>query len=214
MKQQDTYPEDSVFLGLDRQKQLELLDLENTPVKPARPCTPGEGIYLKYWQEYIEQDPGRLINILRDTVDNVNQRMVSVCASFMVWMGNNDGRGFAAEAEALARRHNEDKTTGNYISTERSYLMAWAAHNQRSYGVDGGVRTIEVMLCPIDHYTVSFGRHIYAWEEFEKITMQDIDTVECMVRWWSTEDADYIRRCAIPEISKAHRLKLAALAVA
>lgn len=211
MQDQIEYAEDSLFRQLPIENQLELLTLENTPLHPPRECTPGEGIYLGLWQEYVQEDPGRLPMILNDTVQNINQRMVSVCASFMVWMGCNDGRDFTGKAQELARRHDEDRVLGNYISEQVSYLMAWAAHNTRVRGSNGGVRTIEAMLHPTDcHYTKgAFGRIVYHWEEFEKITPHDIDTVECMVRWWSSDDAKLIRRAAVPQILIKSREMLA-----
>lgn len=189
-------------------EQGELLDLVHTPIRPPRPGTPGEGIYLQLWQDYMAADPGRLHSILWSTGSSVGQREASVCASYMTFMGCNCGGCFTHAAEQLLTLSDLHSYTH---SAEGRFLMAWALENRRSRGVNGGIRTIEAMLAKSDAFVATtFDRRV-DWDAFSEITPADYDTVECMVVWWSGRDAAEMRTIAKSMIEAANKRILSSI---
>jgi hypothetical protein len=180
-------------------EESQLLPLVHNPIHPARTGTPGEGIYLQLWREYVAADEGRLAYILGCVTNEPNQRDASVCASFMVYMGCNGGQGFTHSAEIHAKQigHRSD-----------GFLAAWAIDNKRRSGINSGLRTIEFILAeqhPICAEGFNVGR--VAWDLVPDITMRDIDVIEAMVVWWSDLHAEKIRKIAEP-LRKAQNEKL------
>jgi len=183
-------------------EQGELLELVHTPIRPPRAGTPGEGIYLQLWQDYMAADPNRLHTILWSTGSSVGQREASVCASFMTFMGCNCGSGFTHAAEQMLTIGVQSSPS---TSAEGRFLMAWALENRRHRGVDGGIRTIEAMLAKSDAFvSTSFDRRV-DWDAFSDITTTDYDTVECMVAWWACRDATEMRSIAKPMIEAENK---------
>jgi hypothetical protein len=91
-----------IFENDDLTEQVQLLELAHDPMMPPRPGTPGEGIYLGLWREFLAADPDRLGYILRDTlVHEPTQRQATVCASYMTFMGCNCGAAFTEMAERM-----------------------------------------------------------------------------------------------------------------
>lgn len=172
--------------------------VKHIPLAPPRPCTPGEGIYLKLWQEWAEANPGEWRRLFTTTTHRPRQRAASVAASFMVFMGCNGGRGFTGMAEQFAK-------SGFFLFPERAYIAAWAIDNQRHRGVNSGLRISEYMLAA-EHPIVGrlFGSGV-EWDRVPAITQDDNDYLESMVRWWSTEAAKDIRAVAEPAIQAEQR---------
>jgi hypothetical protein len=178
------------------EQQYELLSLDHVPFQPPRKGTPGEGIFLSLWRDYLAADRNRLSAILR-TVGVPTQRDASICASFMTFMGCNGGHCFTLEALRLT-----EKLGGPY----RGFMAAWALENNRSTGVNHGLRSIEYMLAeqhPIDHGRFNSGS--VNWGLVPDVTMRDTDVVEAMVEWWSGGDAGIIREIAEPLIKAANQ---------
>mgnify|MGYP000069388066 CR=1 FL=1 len=169
--------------------------VKHIPLHPARPCTPGEGIYLELWREWAEANP-REWRAIFCTTGPVRQRAASVAASFMVFMGCNGGRCFTLQAQKLA-------AADHY--KERAFLAAWSDCNKRSRGVNSGLRTIEYMLAR-EHPIASNGiAHCVDWRRVPDVTMDDIDVVESMVCWWAGLTAQVMRDIAEPMIEAAMR---------
>lgn len=178
----------------------ELLELVHEPVAPPRRGTPGEGIYLGLWREYLAVRPERLDEILRDVHGPTTQRDATVCASFMVFMGCNGGRSIHQSAEALM------SLSSGALSRKQAFLLSWAQANARARGKDSGIRCIEYMLAtrhPIRTDPGYVGR--VDWSLVPEVTMRDIDVVEAMVDWWSTREGDEMRSIAEPMIEAANR---------
>lgn len=189
-------------------EQGELLDLAHTPIRPPRTGTPGEGIYLQLWQDYLAADPNRLHSILWSTGASVGQREASVCASYMTFMGCNCGGCFTHAAEQMLTIGDQHRLSS---TAEGRFLMAWALENRRSRGVNGGIRTIEAMLAKSDAFVATaFDRRV-DWDAFADITTADYDTVECMVAWWSGRDATEMRAIAKPMIEAETKRILSSL---
>lgn len=169
--------------------------VKHLPLHPARAGTPGEGIYLGLWREWAETNPREWFCIFT-SAGPVRQRAASVACSFMVYMGCNGGSSFTHEALRLAKTE---------AWRERAFLLAWAGHNARSSGVNYGLRTIKYMLArqhPIDD--TMLGRRVN-WQQVPYVSMDDIDIVESMVRWWAGPTASVMREIAEPTIKAAVR---------
>lgn len=172
------------------------------PLAPPRESTPGEGIYLALWQEFATQRPREWRYIFQDMRTPVRQRVASVAASFMVFMGCNGGAGFTHAAEQMAN-------DAPVLSRERAFLMAWACANVRHLGVNHGLRTIEYMLAREHPIESRFLHRGIVENRVPIISMEDHDAVECMVRWWASNQAACMRSIAEPERIAAQRRILA-----
>lgn len=177
----------------DRIDYAYILELDHSSIQPPRQNTPGEGIYLRLWQQYIQSNPKNLKEILINTMySRVSQRQASVCASFMKFMGCNAGKSFTHYAESLRTK---------YDSSHDAYRHAWYEINRRIAGINSGVRTIEAMLSPEYHIKERDNFSIVTivkWSLFNSITTEDYDTVECMVSWWGSQEAQEIRAKVTP----------------
>lgn len=172
---------------------LNLIDIEHIPVAPPRPGTPGEGIYLQLWRDYLAAHPNRLGHILRNVATEPTQRDATVCASFMVFMGCNGGRSLHQHAQLLME--------GKGMTVHEAYQFAWAKMNARWRGINHGIRTIEYMLS--EAHPIEDGR--VDWDRVPELSMRDIDVVEAMVEWWSSIEAHEMRSIAEPMIEVENR---------
>lgn len=172
------------------------------PLSPPRAGTPGEAIYLELWQEFATQRPREWAYIFQDMRHTPRQRVASVACSFMTFMGCNGGAGFTYAAEQMA------KDVG-VMSRERAFIAAWAIDNTRHRGINHGLRTIEYMLAsehPIE--TRFIGRRGVVEKRIPVVTMEDEDAVECMVKWWASNQAACMREIAEPARISAQRRML------
>lgn len=175
-------------------------EIDHSPIKPPRPGTPGEGIYLRLWQEYLETDPERIDKILWNVRGPTTQRDATVCASYMVFMGCNGGRSLHQAAEALMRRHG--------LNEGDAFTLAWAKDNARHRGLSRGLRTIEFILAPQYPIHVEGLRQGQVnWDLVPDVSMRDIDVIDCMVAWWGSHEGAQMRAIAEPLIRAAdHQL--------
>ncbi|MPN56628.1 hypothetical protein SDC9_204318 [bioreactor metagenome] len=104
----------------------------------------------------------------------------------MTFMGCNCGRNFTDAAERLAK-------SGAFTCTEDAYLAAWAAENKRNKGVNHGLRTIEYMLAREHPIESAIFNNRVNWNQVPDVSMEDVDIVESMVRWWCSITARYMR---------------------
>lgn len=184
--------------------QQELVSLEPVPFAQPRAGVPGESIYLQLWRDYLAVAPGRLESILRNMPFQPNQRDASICASFMVFMGCNGGRGLHVSAEALMKRCQ--------LRAHDAFMLAWAKENERVLGVNSGVRTIEFMLA--SEYPIAQREtigHRIDWQKVPDITIRDVDVVECMVAWWASREGAEMRSVAEPMIEAENRRAMSRL---
>lgn len=163
--------------------------LVHRPLYPARDGTP-EKIFLDEWVTLVNSLPistldgdMRVIDsILQHAPGRVTQRAVQVAATFVMWLGSKSGACFLLQGEAKERQlANADG---------RGYLSAWLHVNAREAHVNGGFRAIEHILSQRD--ALSAGQLRVA----PKLTLDDCEVVESVVRWLATSDAQrLIARC-------------------
>ncbi|WP_162600826.1 hypothetical protein [Paraburkholderia sp. C35] len=171
-------------------EQIELLSFTHVAIRAPRADVIGEVVMAEKWQEYMQ----RLAPSIHDECDEygfrslmasfpfpLTQRLATVAASFIQWLGTNCGRCFLGDAEkaakALDNRHD-------------AYAAAWALENVRHLGINGGVRTIEAALAPKDHY--QYG----ALKRLPDLTEQDYEAVEHVVLWLGMREGKaFIAEC-------------------
>lgn len=170
------------MLPIDHRVSPKLL---HVPLQPPRASVPREGLFLALWQQFAEQRPEEWRYIFI-TNGPVRQRAASAAASFMTFMGCNCGRNFTDAAERLAK-------SGAFTCTEDAYLAAWAAENKRNKGVNHGLRTIEYMLAREHPIESAIFNNRVNWNQVPDVSMEDVDIVESMVRWWCSITARYMR---------------------
>lgn len=170
------------MLPIDHRVSPKLL---HVPLQPPRASVPREGLFLALWQQFAEQRPEEWRYIFC-THGPVRQRAASVAASFMTFMGCNCGRDFTHAAERLEK-------SGAFTCTEDAYLAAWTMQNKRSQGVNHGLRTIEYMLAREHPIEAKIFNHRVNWKQVPDVSMEDVDIVESMVRWWCSTTARYMR---------------------
>ena len=170
------------MLPIDHRVSPKLL---HVPLQPPRASVPREGLFLALWQQFAEQRPDEWRYIF-STNGPVRQRAASVAASFMVFMGCNGGNSFTHNAERLAK-------SGAFTCAEDAYLAAWVQNNKRDRGVNHGLRTIEYMLAREHPIEVLFFNHRVDWKQVPNVSMEDVDIVESMVRWWCSITARWMR---------------------
>lgn len=180
--------------------QTELFAFDHTPIRPVRPGTHGEGIYLDLWREFVAGEPEAAAAIFRELPSQqLDQRGASVAASFMTYMGCNGGAGFTHNAKHIAGKR-------FFTDTERAFVAAWALDNQRNGAFNSGLRSIEFILA--ETHPIVDGR--VSWDRVPTVTADDMDVIECMVKWWSTPRATFMRTKAEGLIEKARQASEAA----
>jgi hypothetical protein len=176
--------------------------VDHIPFAPPRDGTPGEGIYLKLWQDFVAARPDDFEDIFRDMNDPVDQRVASIAASFMVFMGCNGGASFTYQANELRPK---------FAYPAHAFAAAWAIENQRSRGTNHGLRTAEYMLAAIHPIGNDGFRSDVVWERVPQINQKDMDAIECMVEWWSTRPAERMREIAEALIAAENKKRLSGL---
>ncbi|KWN06414.1 hypothetical protein WT83_27415 [Burkholderia territorii] len=173
------------------------LFLAHIPLCAPRPDIPGEVIYLRLWQEFMHANSHALEDIVTSGLNGpIDQRVASVAASFMVYMGCNGGANFTRCANELVKR---------FDYPHEAFLAAFVIENQRRRSVNHGLRKVEYMLAA-EHPIVDglFSTRV-EWERVPDISQRDLDVIECMVIWWSTPQAERLRRVAEPLIEAEQR---------
>lgn len=172
------------------------LPLKHEPIRPARTCTPREGMFLQRWQAYapaIDSSVGydylsNFERIFYDASSVADQRQASVAASFITFMGCNGGMGFTWMCERFAA------SVIFQNCREDAFLAAWALEDKRCRGTNHGLRTSEYALA-VQHPIAeqSAGHRTADWSLVPVISADDRDTLECMVRWWAGTEAKAMR---------------------
>jgi hypothetical protein len=178
-----------------------MVPLQHEPAHPPRDGTPSEGIYLRAWQAFIrratelaiaqsdESDDFRAI--FHNANRELTQGMATAAASLITWLGTNCGQSFLF----TAKRRAEEAPRGWGETT--AWLAQWAIENERVIYINHGLRTIEFLMAPIYPIRASggFGDRV-DWKLVPEVTMEQIDAVECVVRWLSTSQGQtFVASC-------------------
>jgi hypothetical protein len=171
-------------------EQAELLAFSHDAIRAPRPCTVGEMVMSDKWLELMDRpaptildecDEYHLRMIMSAYPFPLTQRVATVAASFVQWLGTNCGRCFLHDAERIAKTLDGKRD---------AWLAAWAIDNARHAGMNGGVRTIEAALAPSDHW--ENGRLV----RLPDLTAQDHEAVEHVVLWLGMPEGQaFIAEC-------------------
>ncbi|MFM0405318.1 hypothetical protein [Paraburkholderia dipogonis] len=174
---------------IDGQLQLDAQWLLHRPISGPRDGHIGEQVFVEKWIE-LQQREGKfrevdepehtanLDRILRHVqLPEISERECSVAASWACYLGCNVGASVIHLGDRL-------KTgAGEY----RRFAAAWAIHNTRSIGVNGGYRAIEIMLAPTDHLNtdpLSYG----GLKRAPNLSLTDYEVVEHLWLWLGTDE--------------------------
>jgi hypothetical protein len=163
-------------------EQGELLAFSHAPIRAPRPSVIGEVVMVEKWQENM----ARYADSIHDECDEyafralmtafpfpLTQRLATVAASFVKWLGTNCGRCFLLEAERVEKLLDGKRD---------SWAAAWAIENARHSGHNGGARYIEAALAPDDHWQNGLLTRL------PDLTAHDVETVEHVVYWLGTTE--------------------------
>lgn len=170
-------------------------ELSHTPIDGPRPSHVGENVYAYEWAQLMTRHaqssgiPNELLaSILWDMYVELTQRHASVAASVITWLGCNAGQALMLNARAIA--------LVDRINKVDAYLCAWTMANRRARAVSRGVRTIESILAPGDHWGNDMFSGACTLIRLPEITIDDYETVEHVIAWLGTSTAtDFIIRC-------------------
>lgn len=179
-----------------------MTDFKHEPLKRVREDVPGEGIFVRLWQELMEQpieEPQytivrpftKLGEIMMYSPVEVTQRTASICAEFCRYLGTNGGRCYL---------HTLDEQIKIQRNVAAAAIAAWALENERCYGINGGARTVEFLLSTV-------------WGETAKvseISYSDLETVEVMALWLGTVEGREFVATGLRQIDEHSRQRRSA----
>jgi hypothetical protein len=165
-----------------------------------------EHVYAEKWEALMRKIPryglrapnGMLASVLYQLPVYITQRHALVCATVVCWLGTNCGQSVLHKAEQFMIKA--------AMFSEQAYLLAWTSENMRHSWLNHGYKTIEHLLAPADHYGVSILTPFISLIRKPKLTIEDYETVECLMQWLgSKEGQQFISECEL-EISEIERL--------
>ena len=177
-------------------------EFKHEPLKRVREDVAGEGIFVRLWQELMQspiEEHSRIIvtpatklgEIMMFSPVEVTQRTASVCAEFCRYLGTNGGRAYLYLIDEQSKLQR---------SRERGACAAWALENARSFGINGGRRTIEFLLSSV-------------WGETANpadISYEDVEAVDIMAAWLGTKEGEDFAALGLRLIDEHHKQKRAA----
>lgn len=154
--------------------------INHTPISPVREDVVGEVVMMEQWSGLVDRlvlrdlDESELVSPLAHILSvPLDQRAASVAASFMRWLGTNNGRGYLHAGSELLAKHGSN-----------AYLVAWVLENRRFQGA----RTIEHVLAPPGSYVPAGA--FFERKLARKIDINDTDceVVENIAEWLGSEE--------------------------
>jgi hypothetical protein len=185
------------FEGDYEEYLFELGELSHKPIHGPRVDNVGENVYAFEWETLNvsvrrKNDPPNVLlgSILYDMQRRITQRHASVAASFITWLGTNCGQSIILKADALRRLGNSE------MYGSQAFVAAWAIENTRRNSINSGIRYIESILAPADHFGQDLFSKMWGLRRMPNISIEDHETIEHIVAWLATDRAgEFIRRC-------------------
>lgn len=163
--------------------------LLHRPITGPRAGHIGENVFCEKWLELMQSEVEfrevdepehltKLNRILRNAdFAACTDRACAIAASWATYLGCNVGASVLSLGESLRQ--------AGFVHD--CYLLAWASHNRRAYGVNNGFRAIEFFLAPADHY----GRSYTGGVELKRIPdlcVLDYEIIEHLWSWLGSDD--------------------------
>lgn len=125
----------------------------------------------------------KLESILSLYPHEITQRTASIAASFITWLGTNNGSCFLMEARKLS------EILG---SAERGYIAAWAIENRRAQGINNSVKTIEAILSSEASDQDLFGYRPNA----PILSAAEVEVADLLVEWIACQEGRaFVSKC-------------------
>lgn len=172
-------------------KELDLFNLVHDPICPVRKDVIGEVVFSETWKRLMAQSSDGMYFESHTKIEEIlhampimpNQRLATVLASVVTWLGTNCGLGFL---------HSVPKGDGSYKSFSR-YLLAWTIENFREHGINNGVRTLEHCMMP------ERSNQFQGYRKFALpcLTDDDYEAVEHLMYWFgqTSEGQEFLNYC-------------------
>lgn len=171
--------------------------ITHDPLHAPRADMIGEIVLFEHWarlmkKDYQSDDGSTLFDVIMWNLNGkAGQREATICATFIVWLGSNNGHAFLSIARDL---HRKLKPFHN------GFLAAWANTNQRNMKTGNGYRQIEMIM------GYQPGDKGEAWGE---LTARDYETVDTLVEWLGTHHGYEFQESAEKDIARREAAKRA-----
>ena len=151
---------------------------DHSPMSPPRKDHHGEEVFTAKWADLMAREGGVYesyysnveLQSMLHAGDYLTQRMATVAATFVQWLGTSCGRGFIEQARRRPAMNRAD-----------AFVAEWAVENYRHSSVNSGYRAIEHILAPQED------RANGSLHSRPELSVDDYETVEHVVYWLGTE---------------------------
>lgn len=194
-------------MGHEGEQVIEPIELIHRPIRRPRTTFTGECMFAASWmrlmaspkvesERYCGGYANKLESILTLYPHEITQRTASIAASFISWLGTNNGLCFLLGARKMA------ETLGNI---QDGYVAAWAIENRRAQGINYGVRTIEAVLSEEDS-----GRDLFGYRpNIPILSAAEVEVVDILVEWIACEEGRAFVNDCEAEIENLKKAKAA-----
>jgi hypothetical protein len=143
----------------------------------------GEQVFSSAWSELMVQkpehdDPNESLGaVLHEYCGQLTQRVATVAATFICWLGTQGGEVYLDAAERLFEQAEN--------SRREAYLMAWSLHNLRRYHTSSGFRCVEMILAKDTNSL-----------DIPAVSLADLEVVDHLVQWLGDDDGQaWLKQC-------------------
>lgn len=141
-----------------------------------------------YGYDLDSEDPamtvGQVIAAGHNRHMHIGQAEATLAATFIVWLGTSVGRCFLERGKMLEDHFRKGVSAGLGGEGGAGFLAAWALHNARSIGLNGGWRTCEFMAGD------------WKVRGQKEVTAVQLELLDNMARWLgSKHGVRFIERC-------------------
>jgi hypothetical protein len=165
--------------------------MKHVPIRPAREGE--EQVFARRWKELMESkepyESGMLCRILIGYPYKIDQRVASVVASMICWLGTNVGNSFLIKGGEI-----RDKVS----SFRFPYLAAWGECNARIFGMNSRARQIEFLT----RTHADMEKDI-----FQEVSVTDLEALEQLCMWLGTDEGQTFIASCEAEITRRRDLE-------
>lgn len=135
----------------------------------------GEQVFSSAWSDLMARkpehdDPNESLGaVLHEYCGHLTQRVATVAATFICWLGTQGGATYLEAAERLFEQAGGRRRD--------AYLMGWSLHNLRRYHTSSGFRCLEMILAK-DTNSMNI----------PAISLADLEVVDHLVQWLGDDD--------------------------
>jgi hypothetical protein len=155
--------------------------MKHVPIRPPRNMIE-EQVFARHWKELMESkqpyESGMIGRILIGYPYEIDQRVASVLASMVCWLGTQVGKSFLMLGDEI-----REKTSCAHYA----HLAAWGVKNARIFGMNSRARQIEFLT----RTQADMERDI-----FPEVSVKDLEALEQLCLWLGTDDGrEFVAGC-------------------